>query len=89
VAILHSRLTTVKGKSFSVRYLAGKGARLVLTVRHRRGRTGVRLAAWTTRKAGRGSIRARHALTPGTYTLVLTVVGARGMDAVPLLVGKS
>jgi hypothetical protein len=91
-AILHSRLITAKGRSFTVHYLAGKGARLVLTVRTRGGRTAVRLAALTTRKAGRGSIRARHVLAPGAYTLVLTALGAGGarvVDAVPLLVRKA
>jgi hypothetical protein len=91
-AILHSRLVAAKGKRFTVRYLAGKGARLLLTVRDRSGRIAVRLAVVTTRKAGRGSIRTRHALAPGTYTLALTDVGAgsaRVVDAIPLLVRKA
>ena len=55
-ALLHARLTTLEGKSFTVRYVAGKGTRLVLVVRRRSGQTGSRLAAFTTRKTGRGSL---------------------------------
>ena len=91
-AILHSKLTSVRGKILTVRYLAGKGARLVLTVRRAGGQSVVRFAAVTTRKAGRGSVSARHSLAPGAYTLVLTAIGsgsARVVDAIPLLVRRS
>ena len=90
--LLHSRLTTTRGKAFVVRYVAAKGTRLVLLIRRRTGLAGARLAALTTRKAGRGSITARHGLAPGAYTLVLTAVtdgSARVVDTVPLVVRKA
>ncbi len=90
--LLHSHVTTSRGKRFLIRYLAGKAARLVLTVRKRSGQTVARLGSVTTRKAGRGSIGARHSLASGSYTLVLTVVGAtaaRVVDVVPLTVRKA
>jgi hypothetical protein len=90
--LLHTRLTTVRGKAFVVRYVAAKGSRLVLVIRRRTGLAGTRLAALTTSKSGRGSITARHALAPGIYTLVLTSVtaaGARVVDTVPLVVKKA
>lgn len=86
--LLHTRLATARGKRFTVRYLAGKGARLVLTVR-RKGQTVARLASLTTPKAGRGSVSARHTLASGSYTLVLTsleATGARVVDLIPLTV---
>ena len=90
--LLHARLTTARGKAFVVRYVAAKGSRLVLVIRRRSGLAGTRLAALTTRKAGRGSITARHGLAPGVYTLVLTAVttgSARVVDTVPLVVRKA
>jgi hypothetical protein len=90
--LLHARLTTTRGKAFVVRYVAAKGTRLVLLIRRRTGLAGARLAALTTRKAGRGSITARHRLAPGAYTLVLTAVAngsAQVVDTVPLVVRKA
>jgi hypothetical protein len=85
-------MTTSRGKRFTIHYLAGKGARLVLSVRGRRGQTVARLASLTTRKAGRGSVSARHSLATGTYTLVLSSVeaaGTRVVDLIPLTVKKA
>jgi hypothetical protein len=87
--LLHTRLTTARGKSFVIRYLAPKGARLVLLIRRRSGLAGTRVATLTTRKSGRGSATARHGLAAGRYTLVLTAViagSARVVDTVPLVV---
>jgi len=70
----------------------GRYVCFVLLIRRRTGPAGTRLAALTTRKAGRGSITARHALAPGAYTLVLTAVtggSARIVDTVPLVVRKA
>ena len=90
--LLHARLATTRGKRFTIRYLAGKGARLVLTARNRTGRTVARLASLTTRKPGRGSVGARHSLAAGSYTLVLTIADAAGVriaDLVPLIVRRA
>jgi hypothetical protein len=89
--LLHTRLTTARGKAFVVRYLAPKGVRLVLLIRRRSGPAGARVAALTTRKTGRGSVTARHRLAVGRYTLVLTAATAgiaRVVDTVPLVVRR-
>ena len=90
--LLHSRVAAIRGKRLTIRYLAARGTRLVLTVRRRGGRTVTRLASLTTRRAGRGSVSVRRRLAPGAYTLVLTTVGAtsaRVADAVPMVVSKA
>ena len=64
----------------------------MLLIRRRTGLAGARLAALTTRKAGRGSVTVRHGLAPGAYTLVLTAVAngsAQVVDTVPLVVRKA
>ncbi len=66
--------------------------RLVLSARRRGARGVARIAALTTRTAGRSSVTVRTSLAPGTYTLSLTLVSAKGarvVDAIPLVVTKS
>ncbi|MDX6617891.1 MAG: hypothetical protein QOK36_277, partial [Gaiellales bacterium] len=90
-AILHPRLATPRGRRLTIHYAAAKGMRLVLSVRRRGGRSVARIAALTTRAAGRGSVTVRPAVAPGSYTLMLTLVastGARVVDAIPLVVTK-
>jgi hypothetical protein len=90
--LLHARIGIRAGRRFTVRYIAGRGMKLVLLVRPRKGIGARRLAALTTRTAGRGSISVGHAPARGAYMLVLTLVGATGarvVDAIPLVVAKA